>query len=101
MFARQRVGRLIRDVERPPGLRPEGNLTTNEPSGGAGRSEQISPREREVLAEMCRGHSNAEIAERLHISHETVKSHVSALYRKLDVSTRAACVAAAIQRRLL
>jgi len=48
----------------------------------------ITSREIEVLALMSAGHSNEEIAHRLFLSLNTVKSHVSHILSKLDVSRR-------------
>ncbi len=48
----------------------------------------LSPREREVLALVLEGESNASIAERLFISESTVKKHVNSLFRKLKVGSR-------------
>jgi DNA-binding NarL/FixJ family response regulator len=55
----------------------------------------LSTREREVLALLAHGCSNAEIAQRLFISPSTVKNQISALLVKLHVDnrTKAACVA--------
>jgi DNA-binding NarL/FixJ family response regulator len=49
----------------------------------------LSPREREVLALITHGLGNAEIAARLSISEKTVRNHVSNLFDKLGVWTRA------------
>jgi ATP/maltotriose-dependent transcriptional regulator MalT len=48
----------------------------------------LSPREREVLGELARGATYADIAARLFVSENTVKTHVSSLYGKLGVSRR-------------
>ena len=53
----------------------------------------LSPREREVVVEMARGHSNPEIGERLFISPSTVKRHTNAIYEKLDLPSRPRVVA--------
>jgi DNA-binding NarL/FixJ family response regulator len=52
------------------------------------RSEQLSGREQEVLALLCTGATNHEIAAAMHVGIETVKKHAGALYRKLGVRNR-------------
>jgi DNA-binding NarL/FixJ family response regulator len=52
----------------------------------------LSAREREVLALIATGATNAEIAAALFLSPHTVKEHTSALYRKLGVRNRAQAV---------
>jgi len=52
----------------------------------------ISPRELEVLQLMAEGLSNAEIADRLFVSLNTVKTHSSRLFEKLDVKRRTQAV---------
>lgn len=48
----------------------------------------LTDREEEVLAEVARGKTNAEIAEELFISHSTVKTHIARLMAKLQVGNR-------------
>lgn len=52
----------------------------------------LSPRESEVMALICQGLSNDEIAERAFIGINTVKTYVRTLYRKIEVGTRAQAV---------
>jgi DNA-binding CsgD family transcriptional regulator len=54
---------------------------------------QLSPREREVLRLVASGARNRAIAERLNVSENTVKFHVSNLLRKVGASTRSELVA--------
>jgi pimeloyl-ACP methyl ester carboxylesterase/DNA-binding CsgD family transcriptional regulator len=58
----------------------------------------LSTREREVLGLMTEGLGNAQIAERLSISEKTVRNHVSNLFDKLGVWTRAQAIVFAIER---
>ena len=58
----------------------------------------LSPREREILSLMTEGLGNAEIAERLSISEKTVRNHISNLFDKLGVWTRAQAIVFAHDR---
>jgi two-component system nitrate/nitrite response regulator NarL len=61
----------------------------------------LTAREREVLKLVAAGHSAPEIADRIHLSPATVKSHLQAIYDKLGVAERAAAVAEGMRRGLL
>ena len=61
----------------------------------------LTPREQEVLALMVEGLSNPEIAERLVIGLSTVKFHVSSIFSKLGVTSRAEAIALAWQHDLV
>ena len=61
----------------------------------------LSPREREVLNELARGATYADIATSLFVSENTVKTHVSSLYGKLAVSRRSEALAVARNLHLL
>jgi DNA-binding NarL/FixJ family response regulator len=68
----------------------------------ASRSDQgLTPREVEVLALIRGGLSNREIGEQLYISERTAQTHVQHILDKLDVSTRAAAAAFAIEHELI
>jgi DNA-binding NarL/FixJ family response regulator len=68
-------------------------------SAGAlgGELGQLTPREREVLDLLAQGMTNKRIAEALVITTNTVKRHLKAIFSKLEVHTRAAAAAKAIQ----
>jgi len=48
----------------------------------------LAKREKEIMAHICQGYRNKEIAQKLNISEQTVKSHCNRIYRKLGVSDR-------------
>jgi two-component system, NarL family, nitrate/nitrite response regulator NarL len=61
----------------------------------------LTPRELDVLKGFARGLSIPQLAAELFVAPSTVKTHTQRLYGKLDVSDRAAAVAAAMRLRLL
>jgi DNA-binding NarL/FixJ family response regulator len=63
--------------------------------------DQLTAREREVLRHIARGYMYKEIAQRLGISVKTVEAHVSAVLRKLQLSSRHELSRWAVQRRLV
>ena len=72
------------------------------PTAGSDRElDQLTPREREVLRHIARGYMYKEIAQRLGISVKTVEAHVSAVLRKLQLSSRHELSRWAVQRRLV
>ncbi len=76
------------------------------PSPAAGEPDesdldQLTPREREVLRYIARGYAYKQVASRLHISIKTVESHVSAVLRKLQLSSRYELTRWATDRKLV
>lgn len=67
----------------------------------SGGSVQLSGRERELLELAAQGLTTAEIAERLYLSPNTVKTYWQRLYEKLGARDRASAIAEAIRRGLL
>ncbi|MGA2519241.1 MAG: response regulator transcription factor [Acidimicrobiales bacterium] len=63
--------------------------------------DHLTPREREVLRLIARGYAYKEVARQLSISVKTVESHVSAVLRKLQLSSRHQLTRWASERRLL
>lgn len=47
---------------------------------------RLTPRERDVLAEMAEGHTNAAVADRLHVSLSAVEKHINAIFDKLELT---------------
>lgn len=91
-----------RDVFRRLGAVPD--LVSLQRASGkrvSGSVEGLSPREVEVLRLIAAGITNRAIAERLTISERTVDRHVSNIFRKLEVSTRAAATAYAYEHDLV
>jgi ATP/maltotriose-dependent transcriptional regulator MalT len=69
------------------------------PRSAAG--ERLTAREREVLRLVARGMTNKSIGQELHVSEKTVDRHVSNIFLKLGVATRAAATAFAYENALL
>jgi pimeloyl-ACP methyl ester carboxylesterase/DNA-binding CsgD family transcriptional regulator len=67
-------------------------FTGHERTTGDGAFTELSKRERETLALLAEGLSNSEIAERLGISEKTVRNHLSHLFDKLGVWSRAQAI---------
>jgi DNA-binding NarL/FixJ family response regulator len=70
-------------------VRDDGPFVLNEPKL---KDLGITPREHEILGLIAQGLSNREIAEKLFVSENTVKTHSSRLFDKLDVSRRVQAV---------
>jgi DNA-binding NarL/FixJ family response regulator len=78
------AARLVGELRRPPD------------AGG-----ELTGREREVLALIARGMPNKAIALQLSLSEKTVKAHVSAILRKLDVTDRTQAALKAVREHLV
>lgn len=68
---------------------------------GSGSAPELTPREREVLALVARGHTNGEIAKELFISTKTASVHVSNILAKLGAATRTEAATLATKQGLL
>nr|WP_156002394.1 response regulator transcription factor [Streptomonospora sp. PA3] len=89
-LARRLAGRLRREPAAP------------DPAAEASRRlEALSPRERDVLALIGEGLSNAAIARRLHLAEDTVKTHVSSVLSRLGADNRVQAAIAAYQAGLV
>ena len=67
----------------------------------AGLIATLSSREREVLEQLASGLGNAQIAERLHISPHTLRNHITKVFSKLEVETRAQAIVLAREAGLV
>ncbi|MEU6819674.1 response regulator transcription factor [Streptomyces atriruber] len=86
---------VTRELLREFVARPDSGVRT------PGEMERLTPREREVLAMVAHGMSNAEVAERLVIGEATVKTHFGRVMTKLGLRDRAQAVAVAYQSGLV
>ena len=68
---------------------------------GHGQTEMLTAREREILQLLADGMSNADVAAKLFISQETVKSHVRHILTKLEADTRTHAVAIALRDSII
>lgn len=68
---------------------------------GKDQTDMLTGREREILQLLADGMSNADVAGRLFISQETVKSHVRHILAKLEADTRTHAVAIALREAII
>jgi len=73
-------------------------LSFQKPAASPDGTEDLSPREREVLDCLSQGFLYKEIAEKLGISYETVHTYIRRIYEKLQVRTRTEAVAKFLRR---
>ncbi len=78
-LAEYRVMGAVRDAER-----------LAKPRGAAARGHELTARQRQIAAFVAEGHTNRAIADLLHISEHTVEHHLSALFARLGIKSRAA-----------
>jgi LuxR family maltose regulon positive regulatory protein len=92
----QRYGSFLASVRMPSG--PGGGIGGSRPTPASEvhtteeLAEPLSPRELEVLQRLSAMSTNAEIAAELFLSVNTVKTHLNAVYRKLEVNRRSSAV---------
>jgi len=73
----------------------------DQPPPGPGDANDLTPRELEVLRLVAQGLKDAQISEKLVISHRTVNAHITSIYRKINVSSRSGATLYAIDRKLV
>lgn len=71
------------------------------PAGGGSPLDTLSEREREVLVLVAQGHTNQQIADRLHLSVKTIESYRSRLMTKLGLTNRAELTTFALDAGLM
>jgi DNA-binding NarL/FixJ family response regulator len=86
--------RVFRDLGATPELAALDDIAASETHG-------LSPRQRQVLRLVAGGLTNKEIARDLGLSERTVDRHVSNIFVKIDVSSRAAATAFAYEHDLI
>jgi pimeloyl-ACP methyl ester carboxylesterase/DNA-binding CsgD family transcriptional regulator len=69
-------------------------------AAGSAKLDQLTDRERAILMHLAHGLSNAEIAQRVFISEKTVRNHLTSIFSKLDVDSRAKAIVLAHQSGL-
>ncbi|NLX09199.1 MAG: LuxR family transcriptional regulator [Chloroflexi bacterium] len=92
--------RYLLEIEQTQWLKIEGDGATGRDTNQA-LPDPLSQRELEVLGYIAAGLQNREIADRLFVSLNTVKTHINNIYSKLDVSNRVQAVARAQELELL
>ena len=75
-------------------------LNYAESAARAKNTDKVSRKEQEVIILVSQGFKNKEIAEKLNISEQTVKAHISHIFRKVKVTNRSQLVPLAMKYRL-
>lgn len=89
------------DVYVPPFVLNDQNAASDKRAGGAGGIERLTSRQSEILALLSRGQPNKVIAQALDLSEKTVKVHITAIFKALDVVNRTQAAAVGRQAGLL
>jgi DNA-binding CsgD family transcriptional regulator len=87
-------------LPQPPGS-PAALMVETPVTSGAVPAVRLSPREQEVLQLVSEGYSNSMIAGHLHLSENTIKTHVENLLTRFNARNRAEVVAAASRQNLI
>lgn len=66
-----------------------------------GRNDKISQREHEILELIGQGYKNREIAARLHLSEQTVKVHLSRMFKKFNITSRSQLITLIMKNQLM
>jgi DNA-binding NarL/FixJ family response regulator len=78
----------IRQMSSPSIYFADSQPRSPQPTGTRNNAKLLTKREMEILLLTAEGHSNSELAKTLWVTEQTVKFHLSNIYRKLDVSNR-------------
>lgn len=78
-------------------IRAAATGATRFPAAGRSDEEYLTPRERQVVALLCEGRSNDEIAGSLGISPRTVETYLQRMFERLDVASRTELAVRALQ----
>lgn len=76
-------------------------MSSKQPSSQGDDSNQLTPREIEVLQHVARGDSNRSIAKKLFISEKTVKNHLYRVFQKLNVEDRTQATLYALKNKIV
>ena len=97
-----KIATIVRDLaDGRVYLSPQAYEALAQATRAEGGEQTLSEREVEILRLAKRGLRNPQIAEALHISPGTVRNHLSAIYRKLDIHSRHEALRVAEERKLI
>jgi DNA-binding NarL/FixJ family response regulator len=95
------LGAVLRQVMAGDVVRTTRSGTSSAAAAAAAAASDISRRELDVLQALSRGLSNQQIAAELFLAEQTVKFHLSNIFRKLQVRNRTEAVQTAIRQNLV
>jgi DNA-binding CsgD family transcriptional regulator len=99
LLAGTMIGSAVREVYRHRVGAPIADAVPAETTVPQEVKDQLTPRERQVLALIVRGYSNAGIAAALVIEPKTVKNHINRIYGKLELNNRYEAITAVLGQR--
>jgi NarL family two-component system response regulator YdfI len=83
-------------------LKAQAGVAASSPAATrAANKPRLTERELEILAAIARGERSKEIAARLGLTRRTIETYLTTIYQKLEVDSRAAAVAVALEQGLL
>ena len=86
--------------EEPSATSPSSSAAKPSPSSAPGLPGGLTAREVEVLGLVAKGMTSAKIAKELYLSPRTVEAHITSIYHKLGVTSRAAATRFALEHHL-
>lgn len=97
VFSPEMTQKILNQLLTKPSKSIEEGESLKDPDGNQAKIDDLTSREREILAYIAAGESNKQIARRLDVAENTVKVHVQNILKKLGVNSRVQAAVIAVQ----